>query len=468
VIAAIVASLLLSTAADPCAPVEAAPSADPVAAAAYREIGAAEAEKGSRDTALLAYRRAAELDPGDRASRDALGRYCRDAPRADPFRDGMQRMDAGDLRGAIEAFRAARTRSDDPTIALMEGICHYELGEDRAAQPLLREAQRSPDDADVASLYLGLAALRAGEGARAAALFDAASASPGLAPFAADLARSARTDGRWALAIVADSGFDSNVNLAPLQGTPSRQGDGVYTLGATGLFRPRGSDGPYFRAQGLMNQQLHLDAYDVAGGDLAAGWQVVGGRWSGLAEYDFGYRTFGGSPFQAAHRLLASAWTNVGGVTVGASYLARFESYFSGFSPFSGTAQAAEVRASFGLGPRARLALAYGLTRDAAQLSILSFLEHGPRAELRVAMSRRVRLGLDLAGAIRAYDVFDPSLGARRSDTYLDAGALAEWDLSPGWTAHVALHGRDALSNVAGFEYGKLVPTIGVAYTLSP
>ena len=467
-IAAIVTSLLLGASADPCAPVEPAGPADAAAAAAYRSVAVAEAASGSRDTAVLAYRHAAALDPADRSSRDALGRYCRDAPHPDPFRDGMARMDAGDRRGAIAAFRTARARSDDPTIALMEGICHYELGEDREAEPLLRAAEQSPDDADIASLYLGLIALRDGEATKAAALFDAASSTPGLAPVASDLARLARTDGRWALTIFADSGFDSNVNLAPLQGTPSREGDGLYALGAMGLFRPRGPDGPYLRAQGLLNQQFHLNAYDVAGGDLAGGWQVLTARWSALAEYDLGYRTFGGSPFLTSNRLLASAWTAVGGVTLGASYLARFESYASGFSPFSGTVQAGELRTSFGVGSRARLALAYGLARDAARLSILSYVEQGPRAELRVAMSRRVRLGVDLAGTFRAYDVFDPSLGALRRDTYLDAGALAEWDLRPGWTAHAGLRGRQALSNVAGFEYGKLVPTVGVAYTFSP
>ena len=78
--------------------------------------------------------------------------------------------------------------------------------------------------------------------------------------------------------------------------------------------------------------------------------------------------------------------------------------------------------------------------------------------------------GIDLSECeeIRRYDTFDTTLGARRGDTYLDAAALAEWDLAPGWTAHVALHGRRALSNVAGFEYWKLLPAVGLAYTFSP
>lgn len=466
-IAALIISIALG-AADPCAPVVPAAAADPVTASAYRGVAETEAAKGSRDTAILAYQSAAALDPADRASRAALQRYCAAGPRTDPFQDGMAKMDAGDLRGAVAEFRVARGRADDPSIALLEGICQYELGDDHEAEAALRMAEASPADADLAKFYLGLVALREGSASRAASLFDAASASAAIAPVASGLARLARSEGRWALTLVAASGFDSNVNLAPPGAPPAREADGLYALGATGLLRPSGSDGPYLRAQGFLNQQLRLGEFDVAAGDVAGGWQLRRDRWSGLAEYDFSYRTFGGSPFLSSHRLLASAWTAVGDVTIGATYLARFESYADGFSPFSGTVQAAEVRTSFGIGSGARLALAYGLARDAARLSILSYLEHGPRAELRIATARAMRLGIELAATFRGYDVLDPALGARRSDTYLDASVLAERDLSLRWTAQIAVRGRRALSNVAGFEYAKLAPTVGLAYTFSP
>lgn len=467
-IAALVTAVALS-AADPCAPVEPAGAADPGAAAAYRTVAETEAAAGSRDTAVLAFRSAAALDPGDHASRAALERYCKAGPRPDPFQDGLAKMDAGDLRGAIADFHAARGQvEDEASVALLEGICHYELGEDREAEPPLRVAERSAENADLARFYLGLVALREGSASRAASLFDAASASPGIAAVASDLARLARSKGPWAVTFAAASGWDSNVNLAPALAPPVRQADGLYAFDVTGLLRPWGSDGPYLRGEGLLNQQFRLGAFDVAGGDAAGGWQLQRERWSGIAEYDFSYRTFGGSPFLSSHRVVASAWTAIGDVLLGASYLARFESYADGFSPFSGTVQAGEVRSSFGIGARTRLALAYGLARDAARWSILSWVEHGPRAELRVTTARGVRLGLDLAAAFRGYDVVDPAFGVRRRDTYLDAGALAEWDLSPGWTAHVALHGRRALSSVSGFEYAKLVPTVGLAYTLSP
>lgn len=468
-IAAILAASAVALAAgEPCGPIVPA-TPDPSAAAAYRAVAEAEAAKGSTNTAILAYRSAAAHDPNDGASREALQRLCRaGSVQADAFQDGMAKMDAGDLRGAIAGFRTARARTEEPSVALLEGIAHYELGEDREAEEALRVAERSPDDADLARFYLGLVALREGSASRAASLFDAASASAAIAPVASGLAQLARSEGRWALTLDASSSFDSNVNLAPTGALPPREADGVYALGATGVFRPLGSDGPYVRAQGALSQQFRLGAYDVTGGDLAGGWQLRRGAWSGIAEYDFSYRTFGDAPFLSAHRLLASAWTALGDVTVGGTWFARFESYADGFSPFSGTLQAAEARASFGVGTRARLAIAYGVARDAARLSILSYLEHGPRAELRIAAARGVRVGLDVAATFRRYDVFDATLDVRRSDTYLDAGALVEWDLSPGWTAHLALRGRNATSNVGALEYTKVVPTVGLSYTFSP
>ena len=199
-IAAILAALSLG-AADPCAPIERAATPDPRSASAYRAVGQAEAASGSQDTAILAYRRAAALDPDDRASRAALERYCRAGPRKDPARDGMAKMDSGDLRGAIADFRSARAEGEDPSLALLEGICHYQLGEDRDAEAALRVAERAPGEADLARLYLGLLALREGSATRAASLFDAASRASSCAaePIAAlPLAASKREAARVA------------------------------------------------------------------------------------------------------------------------------------------------------------------------------------------------------------------------------------------------------------------------------
>jgi hypothetical protein len=467
-IAGVLLAAALGAAPDPCAAVQPAAAPDAEAAAAYRAVGDSELAAGARGGAVLAYRHAAALDPGDDASRAALRRLCAEGPRLDPFKEALARMDAHDPRGAISLLRQARAQGDDPALMLLEGICQYDLGDDAAAEPLLAAAERSPQDAEVARLYLGLLALRAGATSRAATLFDAASTNPALGAVASDLARAARTQGPWALTLFAESGLDSNVTLASPRSLRGPQADGLYALGALAVVRPMGASGPYLRGQGLLTQQLKLDQYDVGALDLAVGWQLRSGSFSALAEYEYAYRTFGSSPFLTGNGALLSAWTVLGSATLGATYLVRAESYASGYSQYTGTLQAGEVRGSLPLGRSLRLALVYAGALDQVELGALSYVEHGPRAELTVAASRRVRLGLVAGLTFRTYDALDAALGVRRADQYLDGEAYAEWSLRPGWTARAGLRGRRASSNVAAMEYDKLVPTVGLAYTLAP
>jgi hypothetical protein len=151
-------------------------------------------------------------------------------------------------------------------------------------------------------------------------------------------------------------------------------------------------------------------------------------------------------------------------VTFGATYLARFESYASAWSRFDGVLQRAEVRAAVSPARELRVALAYGLGRDDTDDAALRYTEHGPRAELRISAGRSWRLGLDAALSLRSYDEYDPALQAARRDTYLDASAYAELDVAPGWAARFSLDARRATSNVPALEYGKVVPSVGLAY----
>ena len=280
------------------------------------------------------------------------------------------------------------------------------------------------------------------------------------------LARFARRDGRLVLSLLAESGWDSNVTLTP-NGTPNGPPatDGVYALSGSVLFRPVGNEGPYVRLGGFLQNQLQLGAYDFDGFDAAGGWQFGRADWGVILEYDYGAREFGGAPYLSAHRLLGSGWLRSGRVLLGASYLVRFETYASAWSPFSGVLQRAEVRASLLTSRAVRLGLAYAGGRDAANENVLSFLEHGPRAELRIAVGRAL-LGADAAVTWRGYDAYDASLVAQRADTYLDAVAFAEWDLDGRLSLRFSVLGRRALSNVSAFQYDKLLPTIGIGYTL--
>lgn len=451
---------------DPCAPVPPAAQPNATAARVYRDVGASELAAGSVETAVSAYRDALANDPADGESREALRRICEAPPAPDPFREGIQRMDAGEYGAAAQAFHEVRGGDAAPSAELLEGICRFELGEDEAARLLFEEAAAYPPHRDEARLYLGLLALRAGAAAEAGALFHSVAENPTLERAASDLARLARRDGRLVLSFLAESGWDSNVTLTP-NGTPGGPpaADALYAFSGGALYRPQGSEGPYLRLGGFLQDQRHLAAYDFGGFDAAGGWQLGRGGHGFVAEYDYAARWFGGAPYLSAHALLGSGWIRAGRALFGASYLARFESYAPGWSRFSGTVQRAEVRASLLATADVRLGLAYGVGRDAASDSVLSWIEQGPRAELWVVAGHAL-LGAQASMTWRGYDAYDPALSARRADRYLDAAAFAEWDLDGRLSLRVSALARRALSNVPAFEYDKLLLTVGVGYAL--
>lgn len=464
-IAPVLLLALAGAAASPCAPVAPAAAPDPAGAAEYRGVAEAALAGGDRDTAAAAFRAAAERDPADARSREALAKLCGGGPAApDPFEEGLRLLEAGETRRAAAAFAAARAAGAGGSAALLEGICRYDLGDDAAARPLLAEAERVPAHRELARLYLGLVALRQGQGAQAASLFDAATANPALARMATDLSRLASREGRLVLSAWAEGGWDSNVTLAPPGAAGSDDADGAWAVGAAGLWRPRGAPGPYLRLGGSAHEQLQLGGYDLAALDAAAGWQARAGPVSLLAEYAYGHRTLAGDPYLSAHRLLASAGVPLRRAVLSGTAFVRLESYSGAYDPFSGVLGRGEVKLALPVG-LAWLGLAYGAGRDAADLGYLSWLEHGPRVELRLPLGARARLAAEVAAWFRAYDEEDPVLLDTRRDTYLDAALLGEVDLGRRLTAHLGLQARRALSSIPSLEYDKLVPTAGLQWT---
>jgi tetratricopeptide (TPR) repeat protein len=467
-IAPLLAVTLLATIQDPCAVVEPLAESDPVVAAAYLAVGDAERDAGAHETAVAAYRAALARDPAS-AARQELRALCAEGPSpGELFRRAVRLAEEGDLRGAAATFQQVRRASPDPSAALLEGICRYELGEDAAARQALRAAEAAPDHRDHARFYLGLVSLRSGSPAEAASLFDSVAGHPALARAASDLARAARSESRLVVSLLAQSGWDSNVNLAP-SGLPGfvPSSDFTYALAGSALYRPLGPSGPYARLGGQIQEQLELGAYDGGALDAAAGWQLGRDERGLQAEYGFSYRTLGGEELLSAHRVAASAWLLLGRTLLAGSYLARFERYAGVWSGFSGTLQRGEARVAIGLAPGARIALAYGVGHDGADLPALTWIEHGPRAELRLALARRLRVGLDAAVSLRRYAEFDESLGVTRRDVYLDGSAFGEWDVGRWFTIRVSLEGRKAFSSAAQLEYAKLFPSLGVAYLLA-
>lgn len=458
---AILALALAATAVrDPCAPVAPAAAPDGTAAAEYRAVAEAELARGDRDAAAIAFHAAATLDPDDAASRGALARLCEEGPRSDAFARGVALLDGGDARGALAALHATHPAgAPTPAVALLEGICHYDLGEDALAEPLLRLAETSPAHRDAARLHLGLLRLRAGDASEAAALLDASTYGPGLGGVARDLAKYARRDRNLVASFLVESGWDSNVTLGPSE-LAGAESDGALGLVGAVLWRPRGASGPYLRASGEVSQQLSLDVYDLTDLGGAAGWQHRT-RWLTVAaEYGFSSQTLGGAPYLFGQRLVASAVLSRGRAALGATYAARIDDYARAYAAYSGTTHLGDLRLSVPLG-RSRLALSYGAARDLAGAAELSFAEHGPRAELLVALGTRARVGLEGVARFRDYDAPAPGATVVRTDTLLDASVFGELDLSARLTARVTVQGRRVRSNVDGLDYEKLVPFVG-------
>jgi hypothetical protein len=132
---------------------------------------------------------------------------------------------------------------------------------------------------------------------------------------------------------------------------------------------------------------------------------------------------------------------------------------------YSGVRHAAEVNAVLAAGQQV-LTLAWRVGRDVTRDPTLSWWDQGPRVALRFHAARAARLGLDAGLAWRRYDEIEPTVGTRRSDVVVDVAALAEVDVGDRWTVRATVALRREASTIPEFTYVKVVPMIGVGYTI--
>ncbi len=463
-VALLLAAAVTAATLDPCAPLEPSGAPDSATAMEYRSVGDAERAAGRRDSASAAYRAALSRDPGDAAARAGLAALCK-GQRDSAFYRGLGLLRGGECAAALPTFEEARL-SGDRAAALLEGICLYQLEDDARATALLREAETDAGGQDSARFFLGLIALRDGRADDAAALLDSSAADRRLAPFAQELSRAARRQGKLVLSFMAESGWDSNVDLTP-DGPPasSSAADGTAEATAALSFAPLGESGPFARASASWREQLRLDEFDMHAVGASAGWQVGRGRRHALVEYGYDYRDLGGAPYLSAHRLLAEGRVDLAKTwSLGATYTARLESYLSTFSDYSGLRHIGEIDVTADLGRQWTVSAAWRGGRDGTRLSSFSWWEQGPHLSVRKALAPRMRMGLEAAWTWRTYDAADVGSPVR-ADTYADASALLELDLAERFTLRLAATAREASSNRPDFRYTKIVPTVALAYT---
>lgn len=465
-IGSLLLAALLAQAPDPCAPVPAL-ELDREAATAYQAIGDEERAAGRRDSAAVAYRAALARDRTNAPALAALGELCRIQGRDQALARGLELFRAGRCPEALEPLSDAR-RQGDRTAALLQGICLYRAGQDAQATRALREAEQDPEVQATAQLFLGLLALRRGRPAEAAPLLESAAADPVLAPLAQGLWRDLQRQGRLVTSLLAEGGWDSNVDLTARESfAPAGAGDGFVGGAAVVSAAPWGESGPYARVAATWRNQLHHTDLDLMGLGAAAGLQIGRARRHLLVEYGYEARRLGGKPYLSAPRVLGEGRLELGARwTAGAWYALRRESYASGHEDYSGLRQSGQADVTGELAGRVVLTAAWEGGVDSARTAPLSFREHGPVLAAALPVGGRTRLVAGAAWTWRDYEAVDPDLGRRRADAYADLGGRIEVDVAARWTVLLSVAGRRAYSNLPDFRYARVVSTLGLSWTM--
>jgi len=459
------ALLLLLAASDPCTAPPPPVGGSANEAAIYLQVGDAERARGNLGAAREAYRAALARSPDSVDARRRLEEVC--AAGNDSFQAGVDALDAGHPAEALKAFAGARGRGNDHAIDLLEGIARYQLGQDGEAIPRLESARSDPALAESASFFLGLIALRRGDGDRASRLFDQAGRAMGLEDSARQLARVAQQEGHLVFSALAELVYDTNVALRPDGAPTTLPGpDGSVGLTLVALARPWGTPGPYARVEGQFSKQFTLSALDLIGGAAALGYRLLGPTGSLTGEYAYTLQALDGRGYLADHRVFVGGSLLTGMFLWGFAYAAHFETYrWEVFSDQSGVRQVLELDAGLLPGAGIRITAGYAGTWDAARVDPLSYLEHGPILDTAWA---RGPLSVGVRGAIawRNYRAPDPNYGGvTREDTRWGASTWVDLGIGARWSVRGTVRLLRVDSNIPDLNSTEWVFIGSVAWT---
>jgi Tfp pilus assembly protein PilF len=468
-VSALLSAALLAAASD-CTPIAAEPRPDPDTARAYLAVAQEELSRGQPRSAAAAFRGALRYDASSREARLGLERLCRDQGFGGDDAELAQAvalMDAGDRRGAVARFEALRQTRPHPGAALLEGICLYELGEDAPAEILFLEAKEEPELAASAELFLGLLALRRGDGRGAEERFIRASGGePALRTTAAKLLELSAREGKLVAGALVGGGYDSNVELLPGSAAPSGSQDASFLFEVSALARPLGQSGPYARLFGGYRKEVLLPAYDTGTVTAVAGWQLARAEAKASLDYSFEFLVFGGAPSLVTHGLGLRGQLPLGLLFLEAGYSVRFQNFLAQENTgYSGTLHS--VRLSVGIRPSGRWGLeaGYAVARDAARLAELASFGHGPILFGWVGFTDDVRLVASARSRHRQFDAVDPDFELTRTDDAFDVSTRVELDLGKYVTLFAAFEARAVFSNVPALTSSRLAAWLGSAFS---
>lgn len=446
-------------AATPCGPVTPAPVADPGLAAVYAEEGQGELSAGNFEAAAVALSLALSLDGSLESAAAARQQAClslgeRSLEKVDALMDQARWAEAlAALAELPQAPPAAR--------ALLEGVCHFQLGHDDAAREALGRALKDPAHEPEARVLLSLLALRRGS-ARAAEEQLRALAQGGrqLGGSLSSLLRQASRGGALTARASVFGGVDSNPALAPMSAEGTPRG----LLGFTGLVQvvPWGAVSPYARLAAGGREYPGLSELRTFTGVGTLGLQVGRGGDRLAVDYSLDGVVFGIAPYAVTHGPRVEGSLQLGPVLVFAEWMLRFERFLPADAEvFSGIRQDAALGATTVLPAGFSFELAWSLVRDEAQSRELALLEHGPR--LSVAWTRgRVRAAAGASLDWRSYDAFDPDLGVQRADVWVRPSVRLEVDVTDWLSLFVEGDGSVVESNAEAVRSLRFAGTGGV------
>lgn len=451
--------LLVALAAAPCGPLAPA-AADPELAATYLEVGQAELEAGDFEAAATALSRALSFDRSLTRAVALRERAClslgeRSLDQVDAL------MDAGRWREALAAL-AAIPRASPGASALLEGICHYELGDDGAANRVLELALKDPQQQADARVLLALISLRRGAARGAEVQLRALEQSGRVlgAPLTAML-RQASRGGALTLRASLFGGADSNPTLSPM-GLGAETSQGLLGLTALAQWVPLGAVSPYLRVAVGGREYPQLPQLRTGTAVGTVGFQLGRGGDRLAVDYSVDALLFGLEPYAVTHGPRLEGSLQLGPVLLFAEWNLRFETFLpEDAEVFSGLRQDTALGLSAALPGGFSVEAAWSLGRDGAQLAELALLEHGPRLTLGWA-GGRTRVMMGAAFDWRSFDAFDEDLGVQREDLRLRPSARVEVDLTEWLSVFVAGDMAFISSNVAAVSSLRFAGTGGV------
>jgi hypothetical protein len=354
-----------------------------------------------------------------------------------------------ELPGAPEASRA-----------LLEGVCHFELGDDAAAKLALERAVNDPLHEDEARVLLSLLALRRGS-ARAAEqqlrALEAGGRSLG-APLSSLLRQATRGGSVTARASVF-GGVEFNPAYAPMGMEETR---GLVGFTALGQWVPLGAVSPYLRVAAGGREYPGLSALRTLTGVGTLGFQLMRGGDRLAVDYGLEGIFFGTSPYAVTHGPRVEGSLQLGSFLVYAEWMLRFESFLpSDAEDFSGPRHEVAAGVSSALPLGFSFELGWGFIRDGARQSVLALVETGPR--LALGWSRaRTRATAMVALEWRNYDAYDEDLGVRREDVRVRPSLRLEYDFTDWLSGFVAGDASVVSSNVEAVTSVRFAATGGL------